>query len=135
MNETTSSPPSDFSEPAGLNPYPYDPDKARQLLSEANWDGSQHKITSHFIPGNPVDENLFSVRTSVVGDEERVAWVPGVIGNECAVRRPCHVDGVAIQEDLWGSADQWHQAQPSIRISAGEPNLRAVVRDADVSHD
>ena len=27
-------------EPEGLNPYPYDPDKARQLLSEAGWDSS-----------------------------------------------------------------------------------------------
>lgn len=47
-------------EPAGLNPYEFDPDKARQLLSEANWDSST-AITSHFIPGNPVDETLLNI--------------------------------------------------------------------------
>jgi len=47
-------------EPEGLNTYPYDPDKAKQLLSEANWD-SNTKITSHYIPGNQVDETLLNI--------------------------------------------------------------------------
>src|SRR5262249_57561779 len=78
---------------------------------------------------------LFGVGASVLGDVKRVARIPRVIGDECAVWRPCQVDDIAVQEDLRGSADQWHHAQPSIRKSAGKPNLRAVVRDADVSHD
>lgn len=51
----------DEGEPEGLNPYPYDPDQARQLLAEANWDGSAHQITSHFIPGDPVTESLLNI--------------------------------------------------------------------------
>ena len=48
-------------EPEGLNPYAYDPDRARQLLAEANWDPNAHQITSHFIPGDPVTETLLNI--------------------------------------------------------------------------
>jgi peptide/nickel transport system substrate-binding protein len=48
-------------EPAGLNPYPYDPDMARQLLSEAGWDGSAHQIVMHFIPGDQLTETLINI--------------------------------------------------------------------------
>lgn len=51
----------DEGEPAGLNPYPYDPDKARQLLAEANWDGSSHQITMHYIPGDQLTETLINI--------------------------------------------------------------------------
>jgi ABC-type transport system substrate-binding protein len=47
-------------EPAGLNPYAYNPDTARQLLSDANWD-SATPITSHFIPGDPITETLLNI--------------------------------------------------------------------------
>lgn len=48
-------------EPEGLNPYEYDPDKARALLAEANWNASDHKITVHFVPGNPVNDTLHNI--------------------------------------------------------------------------
>jgi ABC-type transport system substrate-binding protein len=47
-------------EPEGLNPYPYDPDKAKQLLQEANWD-SNTKVVSHYIPGNQLEETLLNI--------------------------------------------------------------------------
>jgi peptide/nickel transport system substrate-binding protein len=47
-------------EPEGLNTYPYDPDKARQLLQEANWD-SNTKVVSHYIPGNQLEESLLNI--------------------------------------------------------------------------
>jgi peptide/nickel transport system substrate-binding protein len=49
-------------EPEGLNPYPYDPDKARSLLAEAGWDSSQYPdIVQHFIPGDPLSESLINI--------------------------------------------------------------------------
>jgi peptide/nickel transport system substrate-binding protein len=51
----------DEGEPAGLNPYAFDPDMARQLLSEAGWDGSAHQIVMHFIPGDPFTETLINI--------------------------------------------------------------------------
>ena len=50
----------DEGEPAGLNPYEYSPDKAKSLLSDANWDPAT-KITFHFIPGNQLDETLINI--------------------------------------------------------------------------
>ena len=47
-------------EPEGLNPYPYDPDMAKQLLQEAGWDSSV-TIASHYIPGNQVEETLLNI--------------------------------------------------------------------------
>jgi peptide/nickel transport system substrate-binding protein len=47
-------------EPAGLIEYTYDPDKARQLLSEANYD-SNNKITMHNIPGNQLNDTLVNI--------------------------------------------------------------------------
>jgi peptide/nickel transport system substrate-binding protein len=47
-------------EPDGLNPYPYDPDKAKQLLKDANWD-SGTKIDSQFIPGDPLQDTLLNI--------------------------------------------------------------------------
>ncbi|MEA2595471.1 MAG: peptide/nickel transport system substrate-binding protein [Thermomicrobiales bacterium] len=48
-------------EPAGLNPYAYDPDKAKQLLAEANWDSGANQITMHYIPGNQLNETLINI--------------------------------------------------------------------------
>ena len=51
----------DAGEPAGLNPYAFDPDKAKSLLSEANWDSST-KIASHYIPGDdPLSDTLLNI--------------------------------------------------------------------------
>jgi peptide/nickel transport system substrate-binding protein len=48
-----------------LNPYSFDPDKARQLLSDAGWDSSQ-KIELDYVPGTktrdayaPIIQQLF----------------------------------------------------------------------------
>jgi ABC-type transport system substrate-binding protein len=51
----------DEGEPEGLNPYPYDPDMARQLLSEANWNSDDHDIVMHYIPGDPLSETLINI--------------------------------------------------------------------------
>jgi peptide/nickel transport system substrate-binding protein len=49
-------------EPEGLNPYPYDPDKARQLLAEAGWNSADYPdIVQHFIPGDPLSESLINI--------------------------------------------------------------------------
>jgi ABC-type transport system substrate-binding protein len=51
----------DANEPDGLNPYSYDPDKAKQLLKEANWDGSA-KIVAPYIPGDdPLSDTLSTI--------------------------------------------------------------------------
>ncbi|HEX5417786.1 MAG TPA: ABC transporter substrate-binding protein, partial [Chloroflexota bacterium] len=38
--------------PEGLNPYPFDPDKARQLLKDAGWDAGR-KLEALYTPGDP----------------------------------------------------------------------------------
>ena len=48
-------------EPEGLNPYEYNPDKARELLAEAGWNAGDHQITVHFIPGNPLNDTLHNI--------------------------------------------------------------------------
>ncbi len=58
----------DEGEPAGLNPYAYDPDMARQLLSEAGWDSSAHEIIMHFIPGDPFTETLINIIQQAYAD-------------------------------------------------------------------
>ncbi len=51
----------DAGEPQGLNPYDFNPDKAKQLLKEANWDSST-KISSHYIPGDdPLSDTLLNI--------------------------------------------------------------------------
>jgi peptide/nickel transport system substrate-binding protein len=51
----------DAGEPAGLNPYAYDPDKAKSLLKDANWDPST-KIDAHYIPGDdPLSDTLLNI--------------------------------------------------------------------------
>jgi peptide/nickel transport system substrate-binding protein len=46
--------------PEGLNPYKYDPDKAKQLLKEVNWDPNQ-KVVFHYTPGNKVNDALIPI--------------------------------------------------------------------------
>ncbi len=46
--------------PEGLNPYKFDPNKARQLLREANWDPNQ-KVTWMYGPGDKVNEALIPI--------------------------------------------------------------------------
>lgn len=48
-------------EPEGLNPYPFDPDQARSLLSEAGWDPDANEIVMHHLPGNPVNDSLVNI--------------------------------------------------------------------------
>ena len=50
----------DNGEPDGLNPYAFSPDKAKSLLSEANWDPNT-KISSHYIPGDPLQDTLLNI--------------------------------------------------------------------------
>jgi ABC-type transport system substrate-binding protein len=47
-------------EPAGLNPYAFDPDKAKSLLKDANWD-SNTQISSQYIPGDPLQDTLLNI--------------------------------------------------------------------------
>ena len=46
--------------PAGLNDYKYDPNKAKQLLKDANWDASQ-KLALPYTPGNKIDDAVVPV--------------------------------------------------------------------------
>jgi len=46
--------------PEGLNPYKYDPNKAKQLLKDANWDNGQHLILP-YSTGNKIDDALVPI--------------------------------------------------------------------------
>jgi peptide/nickel transport system substrate-binding protein len=46
--------------PAGLNAYTFDPDKAKQLLKEANWDSSRN-LAMIFPPGDQLQESYAAV--------------------------------------------------------------------------
>jgi peptide/nickel transport system substrate-binding protein len=46
--------------PEGLNPYKYDPNKAKQLLKDANWNGAQ-KLALPYSTGNKINDALIPV--------------------------------------------------------------------------
>ncbi|MDQ6601751.1 MAG: ABC transporter substrate-binding protein [Chloroflexota bacterium] len=46
--------------PEGLNAYKYDPNKAKQLLKEANWNGAQ-KLALPYVPGNKINDALIPI--------------------------------------------------------------------------
>jgi ABC-type transport system substrate-binding protein len=46
--------------PAGLNDYKYNPDKAKQLLKDANWNSAQ-KLALPYTPGNKINDALVPV--------------------------------------------------------------------------
>src|SRR5665811_1681093 len=47
--------------PEGLNEYPYDPDKAKQLLEESDWDGSVVPQMMYVPGGNPTFDNMVTI--------------------------------------------------------------------------
>ena len=46
---------------ADLNPYAYDPDKARALVEEADWASGNFNPQMHYIPGDPFNESLHNI--------------------------------------------------------------------------
>ncbi|MDQ6906663.1 MAG: ABC transporter substrate-binding protein [Chloroflexota bacterium] len=46
--------------PEGLNAYKYDPNKAKQLLKDANWNGAQ-KLALPYVPGNKINDALIPI--------------------------------------------------------------------------
>ncbi|MCC6704257.1 MAG: ABC transporter substrate-binding protein, partial [Thermomicrobiales bacterium] len=44
-----------------LNPYAYDPDKARELIAEADWASGNFAPQMHYIPGDPFNESLHNI--------------------------------------------------------------------------
>lgn len=46
--------------PEGLNPYKYDPNKAKQLLKDANWNSAQ-KLALPYVPGNKINDALIPI--------------------------------------------------------------------------
>jgi ABC-type transport system substrate-binding protein len=46
--------------PEGLNEYKYDPNKAKQLLKDANWNSAQ-KLALPYVPGNKINDALIPI--------------------------------------------------------------------------
>lgn len=46
--------------PEGLNDYKYDPNKAKQLLKDANWNSAQ-KLALPYVPGNKINDALIPI--------------------------------------------------------------------------
>jgi peptide/nickel transport system substrate-binding protein len=53
---------------ADLNPYAYDPDKARSLLEEADWASGGFAPLMHYIPGDPFNESLHNIVQQQLAD-------------------------------------------------------------------
>ena len=53
--------------PEGLNPYAYDPDKARELLAAANWDSSR-TLDMVYYYGDQLTADLMAAFQAYLGD-------------------------------------------------------------------
>ncbi|WP_029138702.1 ABC transporter substrate-binding protein [Nakamurella lactea] len=69
---------------ADLNDYPYDPDKAKQLLTEAGWDSSQPVELAWISAGNPdrdaaaqvMQNQLKNVGINIELKQVQASWIP-----------------------------------------------------------
>lgn len=94
--------------PAGLNPYAYNPDKARELLAAANWDSSR-ELDMVYYYGDQLTVDLMAAVQAYLGDvgvKMTYRKLEGDVGAQLTTRPTNPVDGTSnIDWDLgYGAA-------------------------------
>ncbi len=94
--------------PAGLNPYAYNPDKARELLAAANWDSSR-ELDMVYYYGDQLTVDLMAALQAYLGDvgvKMTYRKLEGDVGAQLTTRPTNPVDGTSnIDWDLgYGAA-------------------------------
>jgi len=94
--------------PAGLNPYSYDPDKARELLAAANWDSSR-ELDMVYYYGDQLTADLMSAVQAYLADvgvKMTYRKLEGDVGAQLTTRPDNPIDGFSnIDWDLgYGAA-------------------------------
>ena len=94
--------------PEGLNPYAYDPDKARELLAAANWDSSR-TLDMVYYYGDQLTADLMAAFQAYLGDvgvKMTYRKLEGDVGAQLTTRPTNPVDGTSnIDWDLgYGAA-------------------------------
>lgn len=83
--------------PAGLNPYSYDPDKARELLAAANWDSSRELDLVYYY-GDQLTADLMAAVQSYLADvgiKMTYRKLEGDVGAQLTAKPGDPVDGPA----------------------------------------
>ena len=83
--------------PSGLNPYAYNPEKARELLAEANWDSSR-ELDMVYYYGDQLTADLMAALQaylSDVGVKMTYRKLEGDVGAQLTTRPTNPVDGIS----------------------------------------